>query len=151
MDHLAAFGRQCLADDVAGAVLHFYGLLRGRLDDRLRDLTFCRQRLRHVQEMLEYCRRSTADGDGGPADAAWTCRRQPDAGSFDRVVLGIDPRIGHGAGGAAGRLEDLEQAAARVLDHADAGPVGAAGPGVAGCRCCRSGAVCSRPAWAPAT
>jgi hypothetical protein len=53
MDHLAAFARQCLADDTTVAVLHFFAGLRGRLADRLRDLTFCRQRLRHVQENLE--------------------------------------------------------------------------------------------------
>ena len=34
------------------AVQQFYGFLQGRLDDRLRDLTFCRQRLRHMQEAL---------------------------------------------------------------------------------------------------
>ncbi len=53
MDHLAAFARQCLADDLAGAVMLFYGNLRSRLNDRLRDLTFVRQRLRGLQEILE--------------------------------------------------------------------------------------------------
>src|SRR5262249_37782805 len=53
IDHLAAFARQCLVEDVASAVQYFYTCLRGRLNDRLRDLSFCRQRLRHVQETLE--------------------------------------------------------------------------------------------------
>jgi hypothetical protein len=53
VDHLAAFARQCLAEDVQAAVQQFYGLLHGRLGDRLRDLTFCRQRLRHMQENLD--------------------------------------------------------------------------------------------------
>jgi serine/threonine protein kinase len=53
VDHLAAFARQCLAEDILVAVQQFYGFLRGRLTDRLRDLTFCRQRLRHMQESLE--------------------------------------------------------------------------------------------------
>src|SRR5262249_29928445 len=36
-----------------GAVRQFYLLLLGRVKDQLRDLTFCRQRLRHLQETLE--------------------------------------------------------------------------------------------------
>jgi serine/threonine protein kinase len=53
VDHLAAFARQCLAEDTLVAVQQFYGFLRGRLADRLRDLTFCRQRLRHMEESLQ--------------------------------------------------------------------------------------------------
>jgi serine/threonine protein kinase len=52
VDHLAAFARQCLAEDTAAAVLQFFSTLHGKLADRLRDLGFCRQRLRHIQEML---------------------------------------------------------------------------------------------------
>jgi hypothetical protein len=52
VDHLAAFARQCLAEDTLAAVQQFYGFLQGRLADRLRDLAFCRQRLRHMQETL---------------------------------------------------------------------------------------------------
>jgi hypothetical protein len=52
VDHLAAFARQCLAEDTLSAVQQFYGFLQGRLADRQRDLTFCRQRLRHMQEAL---------------------------------------------------------------------------------------------------
>jgi hypothetical protein len=53
VDHLAAFARQGLAEDLGGAVRYFFQLLHGRLSERLRDLTFCRQRLRHLQEALE--------------------------------------------------------------------------------------------------
>jgi len=53
MDHLAAFGRQCLAEDLATSVAAFYTSLRGRLGDHFRDLTLCRQRLRHVLDTLE--------------------------------------------------------------------------------------------------
>jgi hypothetical protein len=66
VDHLAAFARQCLTEDTQAAVQQFFGFLRGRLSDRLRDLTFCRQRLRHMQESLQ--RMFTATG--GPDDAA---------------------------------------------------------------------------------
>ncbi|MFO0929491.1 MAG: tubulin-like doman-containing protein [Gemmataceae bacterium] len=52
LDHLAAFARQCLAEDTAAAVLQFFAALRGRLNDVLRDLGFCRQQLRAVQGYL---------------------------------------------------------------------------------------------------
>jgi serine/threonine protein kinase len=52
VDHLAVYARQCMADDVSAVVGQFFACLRGRLDDRLRDLTLCRQRLRHIQETL---------------------------------------------------------------------------------------------------
>jgi hypothetical protein len=53
VDHLAAFARQCLAEDVAISAEQVFVTLHGRLADRLRDLTFCRQRLRNLQESLE--------------------------------------------------------------------------------------------------
>ncbi len=63
VDHLAAFSRQCLAEDTLSAVQQFYGFLQGKLSDRLRDLGFCRQRLRHMQEALA----PHAGEEGGPA------------------------------------------------------------------------------------
>jgi hypothetical protein len=62
VDHLAAFARQCLAEDTLSAVQQFYGFLQGRLSDRLRDLTFCRQRLRHMQEALAETAGETGSG-----------------------------------------------------------------------------------------
>jgi hypothetical protein len=62
VDHLAAFARQALAEDTSVAVLHFFAALRGRLGDRLRDLGFCRQRLRHLQQALEM-QHDSAEGD----------------------------------------------------------------------------------------
>jgi hypothetical protein len=62
IDHLAAFARQCLAEDTLAAVQQFYGFLQGRLTDRLRDLTFCRQRLRHMQEALAETAGDTGTG-----------------------------------------------------------------------------------------
>jgi hypothetical protein len=53
MDHLAAFARQRLSEEVTAAGLLFYATLRGRLEERQRELAFCRQRLRHLQEGLE--------------------------------------------------------------------------------------------------
>jgi serine/threonine protein kinase len=66
VDRLAAFARQCLAEDTLAAVQQFYTFLKGRLSDRLRDLTFCRQRLRHVQEAL-----AQADHDSPGVPASW--------------------------------------------------------------------------------
>jgi hypothetical protein len=53
LDHLAAYARQCLAQDVAVAVRQFYMALCSRLGDRIKDLSFCRQRLRHLQDVLD--------------------------------------------------------------------------------------------------
>ncbi|MGL4552559.1 MAG: hypothetical protein ACRC33_15405, partial [Gemmataceae bacterium] len=64
VDHLAAYARQCLGEDTATVVLQFHAALRGRLADRMRDLGFCRQRLRHLQELLE----QSADGSEGDVD-----------------------------------------------------------------------------------
>jgi serine/threonine protein kinase len=62
VDHLAAFARQCLAEDTLSGVQQFYGFLQGRLSERLRDLTFCRQRLRHMQEELATTAGETGSG-----------------------------------------------------------------------------------------
>jgi hypothetical protein len=53
MDYLAAYSRQCMAEGLVAAGLQFYAVLRGRLDDRIREMSFCRQRLRHMQETME--------------------------------------------------------------------------------------------------
>jgi serine/threonine protein kinase len=53
MDHLAAFARQRLAEEVVGSAQQFFAILHGRLEDRIRELAFTRQRLRHLQECLE--------------------------------------------------------------------------------------------------
>jgi hypothetical protein len=53
MDHLAAYARQCLVEDLGAAVQQFLAALDGKLHERLRDLSFCRQRLRHLQTALE--------------------------------------------------------------------------------------------------
>jgi hypothetical protein len=53
MEALSAFARQRLAEEMLGAVRHFFAALHGRLGERGRDLSFCRQRLRHLQLHLE--------------------------------------------------------------------------------------------------
>jgi serine/threonine protein kinase len=63
LDRLAAFARQCLVEDMTATVCQVYGILRGKLSDRLRELTFCRQRLRHLQETLEHVSDVVDDGE----------------------------------------------------------------------------------------
>jgi hypothetical protein len=53
MDHLAAYARQCLVEDLGAALQQFLAALDGKLHEGLRDLSFCRQRLRHLQVTLE--------------------------------------------------------------------------------------------------
>jgi serine/threonine protein kinase len=55
MDRLAAFARQCLAEEIMHAEEALFALLKGKLEERLRELSFCRQRLRHLQEKLRGC------------------------------------------------------------------------------------------------
>jgi hypothetical protein len=61
MDYLAAFGRQRLAEEVIAAGVQFFGVLQGRFDERIRDLAFCRQRLRSLQDHLATPPEATAD------------------------------------------------------------------------------------------
>jgi hypothetical protein len=53
MDHLAAFSRQRLTEAIVASALQFFASLNGRLQDRVRDLSFCRQRLRPLLESLQ--------------------------------------------------------------------------------------------------
>jgi hypothetical protein len=52
VERLAAYARQRLQEEACRSVQYFYAALKGRLLDLQRDLTFCRQRLRHVGEHL---------------------------------------------------------------------------------------------------
>ncbi|MFO0844515.1 MAG: tubulin-like doman-containing protein [Gemmataceae bacterium] len=81
IDHLAAFGRQCLAEDTSAAVLQFYAALRGRLADRLRDISFCRQRLRGLGDLL----RLQADSEEGDPENV------TDTATFTRTPGGLPP------------------------------------------------------------
>jgi hypothetical protein len=52
-DHLTAFTRQRLGEEVIGAGIRFFSILQGKMEERLRELTFCRQRLRALQEAFD--------------------------------------------------------------------------------------------------
>jgi hypothetical protein len=53
MDRLAAFARQRLVEEGVSAGQQFFAFLRGKLNDRLRDMGLIRQRLRYLQDNLE--------------------------------------------------------------------------------------------------
>jgi hypothetical protein len=72
MDHLAAYARQCLAEEALLAVQTFFASLHARLGDRLRDLAFCRQRLRHIQESLETPLEPEAESEPEPGETSLT-------------------------------------------------------------------------------
>jgi hypothetical protein len=61
MDYLAAFGRQRLAEEVIAAGVLFFSTLQGKFDERIRDVAFCRQRLRGLQDQLATPPEATAD------------------------------------------------------------------------------------------
>lgn len=53
MDQLAVFGRQRLIEEIVHAGMQCCTLLHGRLSDRLREMSFCRQRLRPLGENFD--------------------------------------------------------------------------------------------------
>lgn len=87
VDHLAAFSRQCLADDTSAAVLQFFALLRGKLGDRMRDLGFCRQRLRGLQDLLRMQDCENEDEGESVGDTV-TFARTPQAQGYGGATWG---------------------------------------------------------------
>jgi hypothetical protein len=53
LDQLRGFARLRLQEDLLDATARFYRALRGRIEDRLRNLSFCRARLAHLLRGLE--------------------------------------------------------------------------------------------------
>src|SRR5262249_55452772 len=53
MDSLSAFARQRLSEELIIACRQFFAAVNGKVSERLRDMQFCRQRLRHLQASLE--------------------------------------------------------------------------------------------------
>jgi hypothetical protein len=54
MEALSYYARQRLAEEVLIAVKHCYGFLAAKLADRGRDLGFCRQRMKHLIDNLDF-------------------------------------------------------------------------------------------------
>jgi hypothetical protein len=111
MDHLAAFARQCLAEEVLHAGRMFFAFLHSRLGDRLREMDFCRQRLRHLQEKLESPGEEAADLAIAHSGSGMTTGRSPlpSAESFwESIQQAGTIRVVLPAG-----TKDLEQAASQ--------------------------------------
>jgi hypothetical protein len=118
LDLLAAFARQRLAEDFTEATVHVFKRLQGRLEERLRDMSFCRQRLRHLQQLLD-----------APVEELEALAAAPGRLSMsDRIASavsppsGIDPLSETIAGSATVQVvlpqgeTDLERSAMKFLD-----------------------------------
>lgn len=53
MEQLVPYARQRLTEEITGAAIHFLSALHARIEERLRELAFCRGRLRNLQQSLE--------------------------------------------------------------------------------------------------
>jgi serine/threonine protein kinase len=114
LDKLSQYSHLRLAEELTGAARQCFTQLAAKLADRLRDLGFCRQRLRHLHENLDRPAGEDEDLNGTlqingertmgrsplpSAESFWENIRQSDTA---RVVL-------------PGGQDDLEQAALRFL------------------------------------
>jgi hypothetical protein len=115
LERLTAYARQRLAEESVRSVQYFYTALLGRLNDLQRDLSFCRQRLRHVQEniMVPFAASAKIIGSTFELDL----RGMPASGVSSSQLLGEAARI------LASRIvlpegaKDLEVAADQFLQQ----------------------------------
>jgi serine/threonine protein kinase len=115
MDHLAAYARQCLAEDLCAAVQQFLAALDGRLHERLRDLSFCRQRLRHLQISLETSAGAEIDDPPGGLEISPNSPLISTESFWDAIRQSATTRVVLPDGET-----DLEQAARRFVVGLDA-------------------------------
>jgi hypothetical protein len=111
MDHLTAFSRQRLVEEVVAAGVQFFNFLGSRLANRLRDLAFCRQRLRHGQESLE-----SMQDDGSAALTPGEPARDPDAPASAEAYWEMMRQSKTARLVLPDGEEDLERAARRFVD-----------------------------------
>ncbi len=112
MDRLAAFARQALTEELATAVQHFVAALEGKLRERLREMAFCRQRLRHLQTSLELIGADGEEPDPGSALELSPNSPLPSTESFwDAIRQSATTRVVLPEG-----EKDLERAAKRFLN-----------------------------------
>jgi hypothetical protein len=117
LEKLAHYGHLRLAEELISAAKQAFNQLAGKLADRLRDLGFCRQRLRHLQESLD---RPAHDGDedlngthAGAGDRTQGRSPLPSAESFwDTIRETQSARVVLPNG-----QSDLEQAALHFLQN----------------------------------
>jgi len=87
LNDLTEFGRAKLREQLAGATARLYRAVHIGLEERIRDLTFCRQRLSHLEHVLE------------PASAASHCGSHP----------GLLPAAASGAALASTHVQGTDQ------------------------------------------
>jgi hypothetical protein len=116
LDQLAAFAHARLKEEQLLAARQCLITLACRLGDRLRDLGFCRQRLRHLKEKLEQgVTDPEEESSGTRAGSEFTLARSPlpAIDSFWQAIRqSATARVVLPEG-----AEDLEQAALRFLQH----------------------------------
>jgi len=74
LDQLKVFAYTRLGEDTLDAGVQFFQKLRGKLEERLSDLGFCRHRLRHLQEALaepQQAAFSSHHGELSPVDSPY--------------------------------------------------------------------------------
>jgi hypothetical protein len=119
VDQLTAFAHARLKEELLGAARHCYANLAGRLAERLRDLGFCRQRLRHLQQNLEH-------GPGDPDEDTTSTRPGAEYTVTHSPLPAIDSFWAVIRQSSTARVvlpegaEDLEQAALRFLQGLNA-------------------------------
>ena len=113
-DHLSIFSRSRLSEEMADAIAQFYRRLQSGLEERIRDLTFCRQRLSHLGQMLETPGDPFALGVTGVMDRPPSHPTDPNRRSFisEGKSNTVQIRLPYGE-------TDIEQAAGRFLQHLD--------------------------------
>jgi serine/threonine protein kinase len=110
MESLTQYAHQRLIEETVVACRHFFGATHGRMQDRLRDFQFCRQRLRNLQSNLES---PTEDDDDKHAigDTPMSQSPMPSAEAFyEGLRQSATARVVLPEG-----EDDLERAAIRLL------------------------------------
>jgi eukaryotic-like serine/threonine-protein kinase len=116
VENLAQFAHQRLTEDTILACVHFFNALQGRMQERLRDLQFCRQRLRHLQLSLHGVVEAEDDDGAAPRVVAETALNNLPLPSTEAFYEGLRQS-------ATARVvlpeseQDLERAAIRLLQR----------------------------------
>jgi hypothetical protein len=116
MDSLTQFARQRLIEETIVACRHFFGAMHGRIGERLRDLQFCRQRLRHLQTSMEGSAEHADDDAGSTRSGSESTLNRSPIPSTEAFYEGLRQS-------ATARVvlpdseQDLERAALRFLQR----------------------------------
>lgn len=116
LDKLNQYAHLRLNEELVNAAKQTFNQLSGKLANRLRDMGFCRQRLRHLQENLDQPVRDDDDLDGTlPLAGERTMGRSPlptTVSYWENIRQSATARVV-----LPGGQDDLEQAAVRFLQE----------------------------------